>query len=92
MFRIHRGHLYEVVTKENEKEFFERVMTYLGARGGSGKRFKSTWFRRGGVISLAGGVEASDNPDDPAVEGLLSESSLRTTLFFRVGTPSGQEH
>lgn len=78
--------------KGHEKEIFERVMTYLGALEGSGKRFKSTWFRRGGVISLAGGVEASDNPDDPAVEGLLSGSSLRTTLFLRVGRPSGQEH
>lgn len=78
--------------KENEKEFFERVMTYLGALEGNGKRFRSTWFRRGGVISLAGGVEASDNPDEPAVEGLLSGSSLRATLFLRVGTPSGQEH
>jgi len=67
-------------------------MTYLAALEGIGKRFKSTWFRRGGVISLAGGVEASDNPDDPAVEGLLSGSSLRTILFLRAGTPSGQEH
>jgi len=77
---------------KNEKEIVGRVMTYLGALEGSGKRFKSTWFRRGGVISLAGGVEASDNPDDPAVEGLLSGSSLRAILFLRVGTPSGQEH
>jgi hypothetical protein len=77
---------------DDEKEIVERVMTYLGALEGNGKRFKSTWFRRGGVISLAGGVEASDNPDDPAVEGLLSGSSLRTTLFLRIGTPSGQEH
>jgi hypothetical protein len=74
------------------QKFIKRVMTYLGALEDSGKRFKSSWFRRGGVISLAGGVEASDNPDDPAVEGLLSGSSLRATLFLRVGTPSGQEH
>jgi hypothetical protein len=66
------------------------VLTYPGALEDSVKTFKS--FRLGGVISLAGGVEASDKPDDPAVEGLPSGSSLRTTFFLREGTPSGQEH
>lgn len=70
----------------------KRLMAYLGAREGIGIRLMSTWFRRGGVSSLAGGVDASDKPDDPAVDGLPSTSSRLTTLFLRAGTPSGHEH
>jgi hypothetical protein len=70
----------------------KRLMSYLGAREGIGIRLMSTWLRRGGVSSLAGGVDASDKPEDPAVDGLPSTSSLLTTLFLRAGTPSGHEH
>lgn len=46
------------------------------------------------MCSLVGGVDDSDIPDDPAVDGLSSRSreSFRAPLFLRVGTPSGQEH
>lgn len=54
-------------------------------------RLKSTSFRLDGEWSLSGGVEASDTPEDPAVEGLASSSRL-AMLFLRTGTPSGQEH
>lgn len=53
--------------------------------------------RLGGVSCLAGGVEVSDTPDDPAVDGLVSNpvstaGSLRGAGFLRAGTPSGHVH
>lgn len=48
--------------------------------------------RLGGVCSRVGGVDASDRPEDPAVEGLPSPESFLTTDFFRAGTPSGHVH
>lgn len=45
-----------------------------------------------------GGVAASDTPDDPAVEGRVSEPSMGDggsrfgVGFLRVGTPSGHVH
>ena len=47
----------------------------------------------GGVLSRVGGVEASDKPDEPAVDGLPSTvSTLLDVLFLRCGTPSGHVH
>lgn len=47
----------------------------------------------GGVLSRVGGVEPSDNPDEPAVDGLPSTvSTLLDVLFLRCGTPSGHVH
>lgn len=83
-------HCKYVLTPERDHENFDD--TDLGAREGSGRRLMSAWLRRGGVSSLAGGVDASDNPEDPAVEGRPSPSSLLATLFLRAGTPSGHEH
>jgi hypothetical protein len=51
----------------------------------------STVARLGGVRSLVGGVDPSDKPDDPAVDGRPSPESFVTDLF-RAGTPSGQVH
>lgn len=48
--------------------------------------------RLGGVCSLVGGVDASDSPDEPAVEGLPSTESFLTADFFLAGTPSGHVH
>jgi len=47
--------------------------------------------RLGGVRSLVGGVDPSDKPEDPAVDGRPSPASFLTTDFFR-GAPSGQVH
>lgn len=47
---------------------------------------------RGGVWSLVGGVELSERPDEPAVDGLPSVDSFFTEDFFRAGTPSGHVH
>lgn len=51
-----------------------------------------SWLRRGGVSSRPGGVDASERPDEPAVDGRPSTSSRREMLFLRAGTPSGHEH
>lgn len=50
--------------------------------------------RLGGLLSLTGGVDASDTPEEPAVEGRpsLSSPSFREVDFLRAGTPSGQVH
>ncbi len=51
-----------------------------------------SWLRRGGVSSRPGGVDASERPEEPAVDGRPSTSSRREMLFLRAGTPSGHEH
>ena len=43
------------------------------------------------MASRVGGVEASDIPEDPAVEG-LSPGSFLGADFFLAGTPSGHVH
>lgn len=54
--------------------------------------------RFGGEGPRVGGVAASDTPDDPAVEGRVSEPSMGDggsrfgVGFLRVGTPSGHVH
>jgi len=58
----------------------------------SGIRPMSVLDRLGGVCSRVGGVDASDRPEEPAVEGLPSTESFLTTGFFRAGTPSGHVH
>lgn len=65
---------------------------YTGRLDTSGRRSKSTGGRLGGVCSLVGGVDPSDIPDDPAVEGLPSAESFLATDFFLAGTPSGHVH
>lgn len=50
---------------------------------------------RFGVASRVGGVDCSDIPEEPAVEGLVISPDSRVFLLaerFRVGTPSGQVH
>lgn len=64
---------------------------YLGDRKGSGKMFISSC-RLGGVCSLVGGVDASERPEEPAVEGLPSIESFLGVPFLRMGTPSGHVH
>jgi len=63
---------------------------YLDDREGSGTEFSSC-DRLGGVCSLVGGVDVSEGPEDPAVEGLPSRSFL-TVPFLRTGAPSGHVH
>ena len=59
----------------------------------NGGRPSSGRSRLGGVLSRVGGVEASDNPEDPAVEGRFSRAStFFGAFFFLCGTPSGQVH
>lgn len=48
--------------------------------------------RLGGVCSLVGGVDASESPEDPAVEGLPSIEPFLAVPFLRTGTPSGHVH
>lgn len=57
-----------------------------------GIRPKSTLSRLEGVCSLVGGVDPSDKPEDPAVDGRPSSESFLTVDFFRVGADSGQVH
>jgi hypothetical protein len=61
----------------------------LEARGG---RPTSTGALLGGLGSLVGGVDPSDSPEDPAVEGLPSPESFLVADFLRAGTPSGHVH
>lgn len=64
----------------------------MGRRETRGGRPKSTGARLGGVWSLVGGVELSDSPDEPAVDGLPSAESFLLVDFFRAGAPSGHVH
>jgi hypothetical protein len=64
---------------------------YSWRRNTSGGKPKSTGARLGGVWSRVGGVDDSDGPDDPAVDGRSTES-FRVVDFFRAGTPSGHVH
>jgi hypothetical protein len=62
--------------------------------GGPDTRFKSALDLLGGECSRVGGVDASDSPDEPAVDGRASTegASFFTFDFLRAGTPSGQVH
>lgn len=64
--------------------------SYLVRLVGIGSMCKSV-ARRGGVLSRVGGVELSESPDEPAVEGRVSGTSFFAD-FFRAGTPSGHVH
>lgn len=49
----------------------------------------------GGVWSRVGGVEVSDRPEDSAVDGRPSKSSVGCSCdveFLLTGTPSGHVH
>lgn len=54
--------------------------------------FVSSCGRLVGVCSLVGGVDASERPEDPAVEGLPSIESFLVVPFLRTGIPSGHVH
>lgn len=70
------------------------MITHFDGLDDKGNKLKSTPPLLGGLCSLVGGVEDSDKPDEPAVDGLPSKSteSLFAAAFLRTGTPSGHEH
>ncbi len=104
----HNRHLndrFAEVELEHRCTKVQEVATYLCRRETNGGNPISAGSRRGGVWFRVGGVDASDTPDEPAVEGLVSiigdsigvdgwddDWSLRGAGFFRVGTPSGHVH
>jgi hypothetical protein len=68
--------------------------THVKRRGGCGGRDNSIASLLG-VASRVGGVDCSDRPDEPAVEGLGISTDSRVFLLaerFRDGMPSGQVH
>lgn len=69
--------------------------THLWRREASGGIPISAGIKSGGVWLRVGGVEPSDTPEDPAVEGRPSNPStvgFRDDVLFELETPSGHVH
>lgn len=84
------GSLWEVrkariIEANDTKTYDRRRRDWIGIRP------MSTVALLGGVCSLVGGVDPSDRPEDPSVDGRPSESLLLSD-FLRAGTPSGHVH